>query len=312
MSRPAVDRSLPDRPSADRPAADPTPAAPAAPTEPEAPVARPPRTPAKAARASRPAGALLRTAHVLLLPAVLVGVYWAFTARPDAGFYTPTPDAIASAFAELWFSERFFVDVLPSLGRLLTGFALAALIGIGLGVLLGLDARVRATAEPVLEFLRAIPPPVLVPLMIMLAGIDDGMKVAVIVFGCVWPILLNTVEGVRAVDPVLADTARCYGIGGVTRLRVLVLRSASPQIMAGLRLALALAIILMVISEMFASSSGLGFAIVQFQRTFAIPEMWAGMVLLGILGFVLSSLFELVEGRVLGWYRGLRAAHRGE
>ena len=288
---------------------DTTPPAPEAPTEQEAPVARPQRRPAKAAR---PAGVLLRTAHVLLLPVVLVGAYWLFTARPDAGFYTPTPDAIAAAFAELWFSERFLADVLPSLARLLLGFALAAVIGIGLGTLLGLDARVRAATEPALEFLRAIPPPVLVPLMIMLAGIDDGMKITVIVFGCIWPILLNTVEGVRAVDPVLADTARCYGISWPTRLRVLVLRSASPQIMAGLRLALALAIILMVISEMFASSSGLGFAIVQFQRTFAIPEMWAGMVLLGIIGFVLSSLFELAEGRVLNWYRGLRAAHRGD
>ncbi|GAB3697923.1 ABC transporter permease [Nocardiopsis oceani] len=273
--------------------------------------------PAKASawRARRRTGAPgpgLRVLHVLALPTVLIGVYWAFTAQPGASFYTPTPAEIGSAFADLWFSDRFFVDVLPSLGRLLVGFALAALIGVGLGVLLGLDARVRATVEPVLEFLRAIPPPVLVPLMIMLAGVDDGMKILVIVFGCVWPILLNTVEGVRAVDPVLSDTARCYGVSGLTRLRVLVLRSASPQIMAGLRLALALAIILMVISEMFASSSGLGFAIVQFQRTFAIPEMWAGMVLLGIIGFVLSSLFELVEGRVLGWYRGLRAANRGE
>lgn len=272
-------------------------------------------SPAPTRRARRRHGAPgpgLRLLHVLALPTVIVGVYWAVTAQPGASFYTPTPPAIASAFVELWFSERFFVDVLPSLGRLLVGFALAAVLGVGLGVLLGLDARVRATVEPVLEFLRAIPPPVLVPLMIMLAGIDDSMKVTVIVFGCVWPVLLNTVEGVRAVDPVLSDTARCYGLSGPTRLRVLVLRSASPQIMAGLRLALALAIILMVISEMFASSSGLGFAIVQFQRTFAIPEMWAGMVLLGVIGFLLSSLFELVEGRVLGWYRGLRAASRGE
>ena len=279
------------------------------PTEQEGPVAR---TRRRRPGGRGPAGAALRTAHVLLLPAVLIGAYWAFTAQPVAGFYTPTPAAIGTAFVELWFSDRFFVDVLPSLGRLAVGFALAALIGVGLGVLLGLDARVRAAIEPVLEFLRAIPPPVLVPLMIMLAGIDDTMKITVIVFGCVWPVLLNPVEGVRAVDPVLSDTARCYGITGTTRLRVLILRSASPQIMAGLRLALALAIILMVISEMFASSSGLGFAIVQFQRTFAIPEMWAGMVLLGIIGFVLSALFELVEGRVLGWYRGLRAAHRGE
>ncbi|GAB2486063.1 ABC transporter permease [Nocardiopsis aegyptia] len=269
--------------------------------------ARAPRRPRVGA--ARRAGS--RALHVLLLPVVLIGVY-AYAGATSSSYYTPTPDLIASAFVELWFSERLFTDVLPSLARLLTGFTLAALIGVSLGVLLGMSSLVRATLEPVLEFLRAIPPPVLVPLMILLAGIDDSMKILVIVSGCVWPILLNTVEGVRAVDPVLADTARCYGIGGTTRLRVLILRSASPQIMAGLRLALALAIILMVISEMFASSSGLGFAIVQFQRSFAIPEMWAGMVLLGLIGFALSALFELAESRVLYWYRGLRAAHRGE
>ncbi|MFD6953479.1 MULTISPECIES: ABC transporter permease [unclassified Nocardiopsis] len=268
-----------------------------------------PSTGSRAGASVRRAGT--KVVHVLLLPALLIGLYAYSSANSDS-YYTPTPDLIAAAFVELWFSERFFADVLPSLARLAAGFAVSAVLGVGLGVLLGLSTRVRALFEPVLEFLRAIPPPVLVPLMILLAGIDDSMKVLVIVSGCVWPVLLNTVEGVRAVDPVLADTARCYGITGTTRLRVLVLRSASPQIMAGLRLALALAIILMVISEMFASSSGLGFAIVQFQRTFAIPEMWAGMVLLGLVGFVLSTLFELAEGRVLGWYRGLRAANRGE
>ncbi|WP_028647653.1 ABC transporter permease [Nocardiopsis sp. CNT312] len=254
---------------------------------------------------------LLRTAHVLLLPAVLIGLY-AYSTATSGSYYTPTPGLIADAFAELWFSERLLVDVIPSLIRLLTGFTIAAVTGVCLGVVLGVSKGVRATLEPVLEFLRAIPPPVLIPLMILLVGIDDSMKILVIVSGCVWPVLLNTVEGVRAVDPVLADTARCYGLRTTTRLRVLVLRSASPQIMAGLRLALALAIILMVISEMFASSSGLGFAIVQFQRTFAIPEMWAGMVLLGLVGFALTAVFGLVEGRVLRWYRGLRAANRGE
>jgi ABC-type nitrate/sulfonate/bicarbonate transport system permease component len=136
------------------------------------------------------------------------------------------------------------------------------------------------------------------------------MKVVVIAAGCVWPVLLNTVEGVRAVDPVMAETARSYRITGVARIRDLVLRSASPQIFAGLRQALSIGIILMVISEMFAASNGLGFTIVQFQRGFAIPDMWTGILVLGLLGFVLSVLFHLVERRVLGWYHGLRASTR--
>jgi ABC-type nitrate/sulfonate/bicarbonate transport system permease component len=126
----------------------------------------------------------------------------------------------------------------------------------------------------------------------------------------VWPILLNTVEGVRAVDSVLIDTARSYGISGLARLRRLILPSAGPQIATGMRQALSIAIILMVISEMFAASNGLGFTIVQFQRSFAIPEMWSGIILLGLIGFVLSELFRLAERRVLAWYHGQRDAVR--
>ncbi len=136
------------------------------------------------------------------------------------------------------------------------------------------------------------------------------MKILVIVSGCIWPILLNTVEGVRAVDEVLIDTCRSYGIVGPARLWHLVLRSASPQIVTGMRQSLSIGIILMVISEMFAASNGLGFTIVQFQRTFAIPEMWSGVLLLGLLGFVLSLLFRLAESRFLAWYQGLRRVQR--
>jgi ABC-type nitrate/sulfonate/bicarbonate transport system permease component len=160
--------------------------------------------------------------------------------------------------------------------------------------------------EPALEFFRAIPPPVLVPVLILFAGLTNTMKILVIVSGCVWPVLLNTVEGVRSTDPVLVDTARIFGVTGPSRLAHLVLRSASPRIMAGLRQALSIAIILMVISEMFASSNGLGFAIVQFQRSFDIPEMWGGILLLGLLGVLLSVLFRAVEKWVLRWYLAQR------
>jgi ABC-type nitrate/sulfonate/bicarbonate transport system permease component len=200
--------------------------------------------------------------------------------------------------------------VLPSVLRLAGGYALAAVVGVALGTVIGSYRRVRAACEPVLEFLRAVPPPVLVPVIMLFAGIGDTMKVTVIAAGCVWPVLLNTVEGVRAVDPVMAETARSYGITGGARLRNLVLRSASPQIFAGLRQALSIGIILMVISEMFAASNGLGFTIVQFQRGFAIPDMWTGILVLGLLGFLLSVVFQWVERRALGWYHGLRASAR--
>ncbi|WP_219468751.1 ABC transporter permease [Nonomuraea rhizosphaerae] len=249
--------------------------------------------------------ALRRAVTWFGLPVLLVLVWWLVS---GGSFYLPDPLKVVRAFWDTWVSARAFEDVLPSLGRLLLGYVAATLLGVGLGVLVGLSPRLRATLEPVLEFFRAIPPPVLVPLLMLLAGIDTPMKVLVIVSGCVWPILLNTVEGVRALDEVLADTCRMYGVRGGSRLRRFVLRGASPQIMAGLRQALSIGIILMVISEMFASSSGLGFTIVLFQRQFQIAEMWSGILLLGLIGLALSFLFRLLERRVLSWYYGSGAA----
>ncbi|MFE6282006.1 ABC transporter permease [Streptomyces sp. NPDC057877] len=252
---------------------------------------------------------LLRLVLVGALPAVLVAVWWVASAG-STQVYWPPLETILRAFPEVWTGQRLRADVLPSVLRLMGGYALAAVVGVGLGTVIGSYPWVRAVCEPVLEFLRAVPPPVLVPVIMLFAGIGDTMKVTVIATGCVWPVLLNTVEGVRAVDSVLTETARSYGVTGAARLRHVVLRAASPQIFAGLRQALSIGIILMVISELFAPSNGLGFAIVQFQRGFALPDMWTGILLLGLLGFVLSVVFQLVERRVLGWYHGLRASAR--
>jgi ABC-type nitrate/sulfonate/bicarbonate transport system permease component len=250
-----------------------------------------------------------RALMLVALPVVLVVAWW-WVSLGSTDFFRPPPRRIVDAFAQTWFGSRITEDVLPSLGRLALGYAAALVIGVAVGVAIGQSTRLRAVLEPVLEFLRAIPPPVLVPVIMLFAGIGDLMKVLVIVSGCVWPILLNTVEGVRGIDEVLKDTCRGYRITGLERLRHLTLRAASPQIVTGARQALSIGIILMVISEMFAASSGLGFTIVQFQRGFQIPEMWSGVLLLGIIGVALALLFRLVERRVLHWYHGIRAAQR--
>lgn len=254
---------------------------------------------------------LRRLAYAVGLPGVLFGLWWLLSAG-STDIYLPPLSRILTAFGEVWFSQRILDDVLPSLGRLAVGFALAALLGIGLGVLIGLSRAVRLTVEPVLEFFRAIPPPVLVPILMLFAGIEDTMKITVIAAGAVWPILLNTVEGVRGIDEVLRDTARLYRLRGVRALWHLVLRSASPRIFTGLRQALSIAVILMVVSEMFAATNGVGFTIISFQRGFAIPEMWSGIILLGLLGVALSLLFRVAERRALSWYFGLRRAQRDD
>ena len=250
-----------------------------------------------------------RTVLLLGLPLVLVAAWWFISAGSTSFFFPPLRDILA-AFPDTWFEGRIGSDVLPSMIRLLAGYALAVVFGVGVGMAAGSSRVLRSLIEPPLEFLRAIPPPVLVPVLILIAGIGDGMKVTVIAIGCVWPVLLNTIEGVRGLDPVLRDTAAAYRLSRTSQLRVLVLRGASPQIFTGARQALSIGLILMVISELFTATNGLGFATIQFQRSFAIPEMWTGILLLGVIGVLLSLVFRVVERRALGWYLALRDAER--
>jgi ABC-type nitrate/sulfonate/bicarbonate transport system permease component len=252
---------------------------------------------------------LVRIFMVVALPLILLTTWWFASAGSEEFFFPPLSEVL-EVLVEDWFGPRFMEDLVPSVLRLLAGYLLAVVVGVGLGVLVGMNRTVRGLLEPSLEFFRAIPPPVLVPVFILLFGVENTMKIVVIAFGCMWPILLNTVEGVRAVDSVLTDTARVYGVSGAARLRHLVLPAASPQIFAGLRQGLSVAIILMVISELFAASNGIGYAIIQAQRSFAVRDTWAGMLILGLLGLFLALLFRIVENRQLAWYHGLRRAQR--
>jgi ABC-type nitrate/sulfonate/bicarbonate transport system permease component len=250
-----------------------------------------------------------RIAATLALPVVLIATWW-FTSAYSQNFYFPPLRTIVETFAKLWFSSHSMQNVVPSLVRFSVGYLAAALLGIAIGIPVGTSRNLRNVLEPVLEFLRAVPPPVLVPVLILFAGLGNEMKALVIVSGCIWPVLLNTVAGVRALDEVLAEVVRSYRIGALTRFWHFTLPGASPQIFTGLRQSLSIGLILMVVSEMFAASDGIGFALVQYQRSFAIPEMWSGIILLGIIGIVLSLILRAFEAWILGWYHGLRQSQR--
>jgi ABC-type nitrate/sulfonate/bicarbonate transport system permease component len=255
---------------------------------------------------------LSRRALVALgLPIILIVVWW-FASAGSSSFFWPPLSTIVKAFPTTWTADPLRHDVLPSVARLLAGYLIALVAGVAAGTAIGRSRTLRALCEPVLEFFRAVPPPVLIPVIALFAGYTGSTsKVITIALGCLWPILLNTVEGVRSLDEVLLDTARSYRLGRMATLSHVVLRGSSPRIATGARQALSIGVILMVISELFGANRGLGASIVQFQRSFAIPQMWTGIILLGLLGVVLSGLFRLVENRSLAWYRGQRDAARG-
>jgi ABC-type nitrate/sulfonate/bicarbonate transport system permease component len=242
---------------------------------------------------------------------LLLLVVWGVWSSAGSTYYFPPLTDILSTFMDTWVFERVGSDVVPSLVRMGLGFGIAVVVAVSVGLLLGLSPRARRAAAPIVEFLRAIPPPALLPFAILVIGVGNSMKVFIIAFVCLWPILLNTIDGVTGVDPTLRETTRVYGVSKRDRLFRVMLPAASPQIFAGMRTSVSLALILMVISEMVASTNGIGYFVLQSQRTFALPEMWSGILLLGILGYALNGAFVLIERRVLRWHRGARASALG-
>jgi ABC-type nitrate/sulfonate/bicarbonate transport system permease component len=243
----------------------------------------------------------------ILVPLLVLAVLWFWSAGSDVFYFPPLKDVLTT-FKDTWLFDRVGSDVVPSLVRLFIGYFIAVAIGVGGGVALGLSPVLRRATAPIVEFLRAVPAPALLPFALLVLGVGNGSKIFVIAFVCLWPILLNAVDGVAGVDPTLVDTGRVYRIPASDRLRHVVLPAAAPQIFAGMRTSLSLALILMVISEMVASSNGIGYFVLQSQRSFAIPEMWSGIILLGILGYAFNAVFLLLERRALAWHRGARAA----
>jgi ABC-type nitrate/sulfonate/bicarbonate transport system permease component len=243
----------------------------------------------------------------VVVPVLVLVVLWFWSAGSEVFYFPPLKDVLTT-FKDTWLFDRVGSDVVPSLVRLFIGYFIAVAVGVGGGIALGLSPVLRRVAAPIVEFLRAIPAPALLPFALLVLGVGNDSKIFVIAFVCLWPILLNAVDGVSGVDPTLVDTGRVYRISTRDRLTHVVLPAAAPQIFAGMRTSLSLALILMVISEMVASSNGIGYFVLQSQRSFAIPEMWSGIILLGILGYLFNAVFLLVERRTLAWHRGARAS----
>ncbi|MEV5894443.1 ABC transporter permease [Nonomuraea fuscirosea] len=254
----------------------------------------------------------MRTAVFRLLVLVgLVAIWEAGTWAADNPFF-PRPSTIVVRMHELWFSgppatlfltEGAVADILPSLGRMALGFAGGALGGVVLGLAVGLSARVYDYLDGVLQFLRAIPPPALVTVFLVLFGFGLRMQLAFIMFSIVWPVLLNTADGARSVEPLHLQTCQAFRLSRAERLFRVILPSALPKMFAGLRLALSLSLIVMVFSELLpGTTNGIGFQLTFAYQSFDLPAMWAGIVLLGVLGYLLNELFLVVERRVLAWH----------
>lgn len=213
----------------------------------------------------------------------------------------PPPLVVARHVLSILASGSFAAPLGHTLYLLALAYAVGCVAAIGLGLAMGRNAFIDGLFEPLVEVLRPLPKPALLPPLILFLGLGDAMKLTVIGLGVFFPVLINTIQGVRGVEPVMVDAARTFQHSRSALLWKVVLPSAMPLILSGMRVALGIGLVLVVVAEMMAGTGGIGFLIVDMQRSFRIPDMYAWSAILAVLGFGLNEVFELVERRLLHW-----------
>lgn len=222
--------------------------------------------------------------------------------------YFPPVSRILVSFFHLTATGVLPAEICHSFIRMSAGYFLAVLLMLPLGVWMGVSRGAYNLCEPLLELLRPLPPPVIVPVAMLFLGIGNSMKIFVVFFACAFPIVINTIDGVRSVHPVLYHTGRTYGLKRHQLILKVVLPAATPQIMAGLRTSLPISLIVTILAEMVGSSNGIGHYILRMQRTFDIPEMYAGIFMLGMVGYLLNRGFLEIDRVFLAWHKGWKQA----
>jgi ABC-type nitrate/sulfonate/bicarbonate transport system permease component len=185
--------------------------------------------------------------------------------------------------------------------RMLYGWLLACLLGVALGAAIGASSAARAYLGPLLEFIRPLPASAIIPVAILFLGLSNQMSTAVIAFGSIWPVLLASVHGFANVEPRLAEVASALRLSRLATVLKISIPSAMPDILAGARVSLSIALILAIVTEMQASLPGLGQDILLAQRSFRSPALYAGVVMLGAVGFVANTCLLAAERRLLRW-----------
>ncbi|MGE2737243.1 ABC transporter permease [Mycolicibacterium vaccae] len=226
---------------------------------------------------------------------------WFLITENSDNAYFPALSAVLAEAADYWTTPEGLANIRASLTTLSAGLAIAVIVGVTAGLVIGQLPIVERAVSPTLEFARAIPSTALIPFAMMLFGVSPEMKIFLIALGCVWPVLLSTADGARRLDSTMIASVRAFNITGLHRQVYVVLPAVLPRVLVGVRIAIPLSLILMVTSEMVGAREGLGFVITQAQATFQLLTMWSGILVLGILGFLMTFLYALAESRLLRW-----------
>ncbi len=213
----------------------------------------------------------------------------------------PRPSDVAGTFVDLWNTGMLFTHLLPSLNRLIIGSAMGITTGILVGVMIGLFSYVRAGLVPLVAAIFPIPKIALLPLFVIWFGIDEGSKYALIALGTFTPTVVATYGAVDNVDRTLIRMGQSFGLSWMSIVRKIVLPGALPGILSGMRVSVAIGIILLVAAEMLGAEFGVGAYILQAGALYDLERLFAGVVILSILGVLTSWMIGQAEKRLLRW-----------
>jgi ABC-type nitrate/sulfonate/bicarbonate transport system permease component len=213
----------------------------------------------------------------------------------------PRPSQIAWSLVELVAAGAVFPPLLYTIALFGVGYGIASILGITIGVAMATSEALYGLLEPLVEILRPIPKSALVPVLFLFLGIGKTTMITVVVLAAVFPVLISTFQGVRGLDPVLLETARTFQVSRMRTIISIVLPASLPMILAGMRVALGLGLVLVILAEMLAGEDGIGFRILDLQRSFQIRDMFAWIFVLVALGGGLMMLFDLAERRLVPW-----------
>jgi len=215
--------------------------------------------------------------------------------------FLPGPDRAWEALQRGVMTGTLVRQTAGTLQHMFFGWLVASIIAIILGSMIGMYTTARQAVTPLLEFLRPLPASAVIPLAIAFMGLSNAMATFVIAFGTLWPMLLSTIHGFSSVDPRLYEVARILKMGRIETIRKIVLPSALPDILAGMRISVTAALILSVVCEMIAGLQGLGHHIMVSARLYRSPDLFAGVMLLGIIGYLSAQMVTVAENRLLRW-----------
>lgn len=214
----------------------------------------------------------------------------------------PLPTTVAERLIDIVWSGSLWQPLVQTTALLVVSYVVASVLAISAGLVVGRSTAAYLLLEPTLELIRPLPKPALLPPLMLLLGIGAAMKITIVGLAVFFPVFINTVQGVRGVDAVLIDVGRTFRQPPLALLTRVVLPAALPMIFTGLRIALGLGLIVVVIAEMLAGTGGLGYLVIDMQRMFRVGDMYAWLFILAVYGYGLNSLFLFAERRLLSWH----------